>query len=111
MTEIATKNKIAELNDAFRKTLFGVTVVVTPGIQALSEIDQRHVLEKIRTFSTFTEDNDPHGEHDFGSITHNNVKIFWKIDYYDLQMEFLSPDPTDPAKTKRVLTVMLAEEY
>jgi len=38
-------------------------------------------------------------------------KLFWKIDYFDLAGEFGSEDPTDPKKTLRVLTVMLAEEY
>ena len=59
----------------------------------------------------FTEDNDPHGEHDFGSFELAGRKFFWKIDYYDANMEFGSEDPADPAKTTRVLTIMLAEEY
>jgi len=69
------------------------------------------ILELIKNFDTFTQDNDPYGEHDFGSIQYKGEKIFWKIDYYDLNLEYLSPDTADPAKTKRVLTVMLAEEY
>ena len=62
-------------------------------------------------FDDFNADNDPHGELDFGSFELEGEKVFWKIDYYDLAGEFGSEDPTDPKKTLRVLTVMLAEEY
>ena len=71
---------------------------------------RQSVLANVRAFSAFDEDNDPHGEHDFGVIDVENVKCFWKIDYYDADGEMLSPDPADPAVTKRVLTVMLADE-
>ncbi len=59
----------------------------------------------------FTPDNDPFGEHDFGAFEQNGERIVWKIDYYDLAMEFGSPDPADPYQTTRVLTIMLAGEY
>ena len=55
--------------------------------------------------------NDPHEEHDFGVVEHGGVRCFWKIDYYDREMEMLSPDPADPSVTTRVLTIMLADEY
>jgi hypothetical protein len=58
-----------------------------------------------RAFST------PYGEHDFGSFEIAGEKVFWKIDYYDLSLEFGSNDSADPAQTKRVLTILLAEEY
>ena len=38
-------------------------------------------------------------------------KIFWKIDYYDRNFEFASPDAANPELTNRVLTVMYANEY
>jgi hypothetical protein len=64
-----------------------------------------------RGFDNFNADNDQHREHDFGSFELEGEKLFWKIDYYDLAGEFGAEDPTDPKKTLRVLTVMLAEEY
>jgi hypothetical protein len=65
----------------------------------------------MRRFDAFTPDNDPHGEHDFGAFDEGGDRFFWKIDYYDKQMEFGSPDAADPDVTARVLTLMLAEEY
>jgi Protein of unknown function (DUF3768) len=65
----------------------------------------------VRAFAAFTEDNDPHGEHDFGIVDNGDVRCLWKIDYYDREMEFMSPDPADPAVTTRILTLMLADEY
>lgn len=112
---------IAEQNDRFRSMLqipqFGQPelrgqVVVTPGISALSPLRQIAILAEVRNFSAFSEDNDPYGEHDFGAFDHPGVgKIFWKIDYYDADYRFHSPDPADPKATRRVLTIMLAEEY
>ena len=50
-------------------------------------------------------------EHDFGSIQLGENTIFWKIDYYDLDLHMHSPDPSDETVTARVLTIMLVEEY
>ena len=37
----------------------------------------------VRDYAEFNEDNDPYGEHDFGSLKVAGEKIFWRIDYYD----------------------------
>lgn len=103
--------RIRFLNDLLRSTGAGGKIFLTQGIAALSEREQSDIAWKVRAFGDFTEDNDPHGEHDFGAFDHNGRKIFWKIDYYDPAMEFGSEDPSDDEKTVRVLTVMLAEEY
>jgi hypothetical protein len=98
-------------NDNFRSTGIGGKVLLTRGITALPEEDQSDIMQKVRAFDAFTEDNDPYREHDFGSFTHNGHKVFWKIDYYDPSMTYGSEDPSDNQKTIRVLTIMLAEEY
>jgi hypothetical protein len=72
---------------------------------------QSRIRELVETFSAFTHDNDPYGEHDFGAIEHDGTRVFWKIDYYDTDYQYGSSDPSDPAQTRRVLTIMLADEY
>jgi Protein of unknown function (DUF3768) len=65
----------------------------------------------VTEFNAFTPDNDPYGEHDFGSFEDGGERIFWKIGYYDQRMEHGSEDPADPDRTYRVLTVMFSSEY
>ena len=103
--------RIQELDDAFRRSFIGGVVVVTGGFESLPVDRRRLILAKVRAFDQFGDGNDPHGEHDFGLVEDDDVRCLWKIDLYDRRMEFMSPDPTDPSVTTRVLTVMLAEEY
>ena len=103
--------QIRTLNDAFRRSFVRGKVMMTAGIVALRAVTKAKLLDEVRTFDSFTADNDPQGEHDFGSFEVDGHKIFWKIDYYDAAMEFGSEDPADPSKTTRVLTIMLASEY
>lgn len=105
MTDIKT------LNDNFRKTFIGGRVMLTYGIKTKTHDEIAKILEKVRSFDNFTTANDPYGEHDFGSFDYKGQKIFWKIDYYDKNMQYLSEDPTDISKTIRTLTIMLAEDW
>jgi hypothetical protein len=66
---------IAELNDAFRKSLFGGNVYLTRGISALSIAAQNEIVGRVRTFDAFGPDNDPYGEHDFGSFEYSGQTI------------------------------------
>jgi hypothetical protein len=102
---------VASNNDAFRKSFAGGKVVMTASVAELPEIVRANALLEVARFDRFTEDNDPHGEHDFGRFELVGRKFFWKIDAYDADMEFGSEDPADPEKTTRVLTLMLAEDY
>jgi len=110
MTEQDHTAAIAALNDACRAEP-GAGWTLTRGVWALSEANKLKAFAAVTAFSDFFEDNDPHGERDFGAFEIGGAKLFWKIDYYDLDLCMASPDPADPAVTKRVLTLMLAEEY
>lgn len=103
---------IARLNDKCRKAPgMAGRWFETQGIAALPSLDRSAIREKVETFNDFNPDNDPYGEHDFGTFEHHGERIFWKIDYYAPDMMHGSEDPADPARTVRVLTVMLASEY
>jgi hypothetical protein len=105
--------KIRQLNDAFRHTFDALLgrVMMTAGVDALPSDVKAMAIRKVATFSDFNEGNDPHGEHDFGGFEVGGRRFFFKIDYFDADCQFGSPDPADPAVTTRVLTIMLAEEY
>lgn len=104
-------DRIRELNDKLRTTGFGGNIHITCGISSLPGALMLRVMERVQTFEAFTPDNDPHGEHDFGAFSIEGRKVFWKIDYYAPDMMHRSEDPADPEQTRRVLTIMLAEEY
>ncbi|MDQ5970020.1 MAG: hypothetical protein QG593_537, partial [Patescibacteria group bacterium] len=97
---------IAKLNDRFRGMCLDVfyTAGVRDGIMDLIGLSQ-----VVENFNNFDENNDPHGEHDFGSLFFEGKKIFWKIDYYDQDLKFWC-DPLDKM-CRRTLTIMLAEDY
>jgi hypothetical protein len=84
---------------------------MTQGVNALDDADREIVLALVRSFTEFDADCDPHGEHDFVSVEHDGTTYFAKIDYYDLSMEYASEDPSNPAQTVRVMTIMRADEY
>ena len=108
--------RIRELNDAFRKSPWSGPsalgrALVTAGIHAHGSKFVLEVLNAVAGFEKFSGDNDPYGEHDFGNLQVDGEKIYFKIDYYDAECVYGSADPSDPTKTTRVLTIMLASEY
>ena len=101
-----TSAKVAALNDAHRRSMQGCTV--TRGVVSLGSA-ANEVFVGVRDYTSFNEDNDPYGEHDFGSLKVAGQRVFWKIDYYDEDLKSWC-DPLDP-DCNRILTIMLAEEY
>ena len=53
----------------------------------------------------------PYGEHDCAVLAVDGIEVLFKIDYYDRDLVYHSPDPGDPAVTQRIMVVMLASEY
>ena len=120
--------RIARLNDLARSAMgVACTVVATVGFRSLSASDQSRVRELIESYDAFDEDNDPHSERDFGCVyqlgcgrwtierprshEHERERVFWKLDYYDRDLAGASEDAANAALTRRVLTIMLSDEY
>ena len=113
--------KIALLNDELRKKLISGELFkadskdkayITRGASVfVNGMNRMQFLNNVALYTNFTEDNNPHGERDFGSFMYKKEKIFWKIDYKDNAMMYHSPDASDPSQTIRVLTIMKASEW
>lgn len=100
---------IRRLNDELRtgRSLNGRTIM-TSGIQSLGAVAIARLVRAIAAFDQFNGDNDPHSEHDFGTLDFGGHRVFWKIDLYE------EPNVNGPTKGPvviRVMTIMLAEEY
>lgn len=109
-------NEIAQLNDAFRSgdpNAPGQRFVTAGVVHLLKQLDvpTETLMQRVAQFDDFNTANDPHGEHDFGAFEFHGHQLFWKVDAYDVDYNMGSDDPTDLSKTRRVLTIMLADEW
>jgi hypothetical protein len=103
--------RIRALNDELRRNFAGGIAVMTPGIAALGAEAVARIVKTVAVLDDFCHANDPHEEHDFGAFEADGQRVFFKIDYLDKSLTYQSPDPSDPSVTKRVITILLAEEY
>ena len=117
-TEQDRAAKIAALNDAFRsgaRPELGRIMITASARDSVAAWPLGVIVlhDLVKSFIGFTADNDPYGEHDFGSFEHVGQTFFWKIEYFDRQSNFTlgTEHPDDPAKCERVLTIMLASDY
>ena len=111
---------IAAQNDAFRRSILGTTpvadapqgqFVMTRGVAALGPDAQQELTHRVATFDGFNADSDPQGWHEMGVIDFDGTTVWFKLDLYDVNYQFGSPEPSDPAQTRRVLTLLLPSEY
>ena len=109
--------KIARLNDRVRQGLdrtakivfsYALSAKFFAGNGALAILAQASIMKAIRHHLF---EQDAHGERDFGQIEFRGERIWFKIDYYDYDLEYGSEDPSDASVTKRVMTIMLPEDY
>ena len=80
------KNRIRELNDAFRRSLITDAplgkLYATAGVASLGVHFRNQVIEAVAAFNAFTEDIDPSGAHDMIRVTVDGVIVWGKIDCY-----------------------------
>lgn len=111
--DIPRAERIAQLNDKLRQHGIGGTIVVTRSVADHPKLNVDVIMLTLASYDSFDADNDPHGERDFGDLDVAGTSLLWKIDYYarGSQFHYGSDDPADPAKTERVLTIMLPEDW
>lgn len=103
--------KLRDLNDQLRREMPHGRVMLTRAVAALDPITLAAIISAIREFDDFTPDCDPAGFHDFGQVFAGDAApYFWKIDAYDVDLQWGSPDPTDESVTRRILTIMTADD-
>ena len=103
---------IAAMNDSLDRNDDQAGFIVLPrGVRMLDQEAVGRIVNAVCEFTDFTRNSDPDGEHDFGVVYVEEKIIFWTIDHYDASPGSGSEDPTSDGKTRRVLTIMLREEY
>lgn len=114
---IGRAEQIAKLNDRSRSGFDpSARIMFTRGcLDAFCSGDTPSGLvaqaELIKTMRRHRFEEDTYGERDFGAFTFRGERVFFKIDYFDLNLEYGSEDPADASITARVVTIMLASEY
>ena len=108
---VERRERIRVLNDRLRIERAGGRVLATRGVMAKGLAFLVAVAGALQRYDGFRDENDPYGEHDFGSLSIDGETVFWKIDYYDQSLTAAAVDPSSETGCVRVLTVMLAEEY
>ncbi len=108
---MAPAERIRALNDELRKTGAGGKTFLTRSLIEKGADFIAKATAAVRSFDAFTNDDDPWQEHDCAVLEADGEPVMFKIEYYDVNMEYGSPDPADPKVTRRVLTIMLASDY
>jgi hypothetical protein len=97
--------RIIELNDKLRTTFKGGRVQMTPAVYNLDPQLRGRALWAMARSNKFHNT----GEHDWGVMLFAGYVFEWRIEYRASNGTGVSPDPADPAKTFRVLTLYVVE--
>jgi Protein of unknown function (DUF3768) len=103
---MSRREKIIALNDELRRTFKGGRVELTPAVYRLDPQLRGRAIWAMARFNRFSEDS----EHDWGVFIFGGYSFEWHIEYRAADGRGVSPDPDDPEKTFRVLTLYVAED-
>lgn len=115
--------RIRALNDQLRQNPLAPALgqlVITPAVLTFLQSEPDLVprdwlarylflLRALADFNDFGPENDPAQEHAFALFEVWDRRFFFRIDAYDTAGAHASPDPADPARTRRVLTIGFPE--
>jgi hypothetical protein len=97
---------IIALNDQLRTTFKGGRVQMTPSVYELDDRLRGRALSVLAQYSSFH----PDSEHDWGTFIFAGFSFEWRIEYRGADGTGVSPDPTNPEKTLRVLTLYTIDD-
>ena len=100
------RDKVVALNDQLRTTFKGGRVQMTRGVYNLDDRLRGRALSVLARYNKF----DPASEHDCGVFIFAGFAFEWRIEYRGKDGVGQSPDPADPDKTMRVLTLYVTED-
>src|SRR5579863_9284143 len=97
---------IITLNDQLRTTFKGGRVQMTPSVYELDDRLRGRALSVLARYARFH----PDSEHDWGIFIFAGFSFEWRIEYRNADGDGVSPDPADPTKTLRVLTLYTIDD-
>ena len=100
------REKIITLNDQLRTTFKGGRVQMTPSVYELDDRLRGRALSVLARYDKFH----PDSEHDWGTFIFAGYSFEWRIEYRGVDGSGISPDPTDPDQTLRVLTLYVIND-
>jgi hypothetical protein len=100
------REKIIALNDGLRRTFKGGRVQMTPAVYNLDPQLRGRAIWAMARYDRFADDS----EHDWGVFIFAGYSFEWHIEYRGTDGTGISPDPANPEKTFRVLTLYVAED-
>jgi hypothetical protein len=98
--------KIIALNDQLRTSFKGGRVQMTPSIYELDDRLRGRALAVLARYHKFH----PDSQHDWGTFIFAGFSFEWRIEYRSKEGAGISPDPADPDKTLRVLTLYAIDD-
>jgi hypothetical protein len=100
------RDKVAALNDQLRTTFKGGRVQMTRSIYDLDDRLRGRALSVFARYNKFH----PDSEHDWGTFIFAGYSFEWRIEYRGKDGVGQSPEPADPEKTLRVLTLYAIDD-